>query len=319
MSGDIVTIAELRARGWKNHHVSAAVSAGKIHRVFRGLYVTAPPEGELLLRAVITAYPHAIFAGDTAAQLYLDREVTTPVHLVVGASDTLPPTGTLVVARRSRRRGATQAGGFPVVDVLDAAEHAGINLGLTLLERHYRGKDGEAALERDLAERASISAALRKVLGVASVGADSELERTLFRRLRARGHKVHQNYVVAGYRFDGLVAGHILIEVDCYTHHSANVLPGRHETWDTFIRDRWKANIAQRLGYLVLRYSDADIEFHPETVLAQIEDTIARCPSRRKDAVPDLLDQEREMVWKWHGGILQYIRHFDPDRSETLS
>lgn len=314
-----MTSAELKALGWTKHQVSQAVESGRIHRLFRGVYTTKPPEGLVLLRAVKAAYPRAVFAGDTAAQLHLGKDVTVPVHVIVGASDTVPPSNALVVAHRVRRLPVSQVGEFPVVPVLDAAAKAQIGIGITLLEHHYRGKNGEAELERDLAERASISKELRKVLGVASVGADSELERTLFRRLRARGHEVRQNFVVAGYRFDGLVAGHILIEVDSYTHHSANVLPGRHENWDTFIRDRWKANIAQRLGYLVLRYSDADIDFHLETVLAQIEDTIARCPSRRKLAVAGLLGPEREMVWTWHVGIKQYIRRTDPDRSTALS
>jgi hypothetical protein len=87
------------------------------------------------------------------------------------------------------------------------------------------------------------------------------------------------------------------------------VAAGCNETHSTFMLDRWKANIAQRLGYIVLRYTDMDIDYHLESVEAQIEDTIKNCRSRRAFGVKELLRIELEKMWTWHHALKEEARY----------
>lgn len=306
MSVDVFTRAQLTAKKWTSREIQLAVAGGQLFRPFRGVYTTSEPKGTTLLRAVLAAFPRAVFTGATAAQLYLGKNVTGPAEIVLPHEATAPKDSPLLRIRRSRGIVSTEIAGFPVTTYLKAAADTGLPLGRELLERKYQGKNGEADLERDLAERASISGELRRVLSEAAVGADSELERTLFRVLRGKGFEVRQNVIIGGYRFDGLINGRIVIEVDSYSYHRAEVPHGKNETAETFIRDRWKANIAQRLGYIVLRYTDDDIEYHLSVVVAQIEDTVRNCPSRKRRGVNQLLGSEKQMVWTWHFGITRF-------------
>lgn len=315
MSGDIYTTDGLRTAGWTWRRIEQAVSEGKLHRVVRGVYTSAPPRGMLLLRAVLVAFPDAIFCHSTAAELILERDITAPIHVLRSRKAGQVRSDLVVTHILADPRGVT-TGRFPTVTAAHAAaqliddntaDHR--HLARRLLERAYKGKNGEHRLDRDLNQLPKRSRAFKELLATSSIGADSELERTLFRRLRQSGYKVQQNYVIAGYRFDGLVGTHIIVEVDSYQYHSAMVAAGFNETQSTFMLDRWKANIAQRLGYIVLRYTDMDIDYHLESVEAQIEDTIKNCRSRRAFGVKELLRIELEKMWTWHHALKEEARY----------
>lgn len=307
MSGDIVTAAQLRAGGQTKRQIAAAVAAGELCRIARGVYATRRPRGTLLLRGLLIAHPGLTFTAQTAAQLYLGREATAPAHGLV-AKGSATRDDQWLRSRQTRVASRRWVGEFPVAAPLQAARDLmdkDYALARTLLERLYRGKDGERRLREEFAAMTRPGVRLRSLVEHAAVGADSELERTLFRELRRRGVRVRQNVAVAGYRFDGLVGEHILVEVDSYRYHSASVLGGA-ETAESFVRDRFKANVAQHLGYLVLRYSDADIDFHLADAVDRVEAIVRDRPPGKLISQDRLTGRERRPVWEWHHGILQY-------------
>ena len=75
------------------------------------------------------------------------------------------------------------------------------------------------------------------------------------------------------------------MEIDGYQFHSA-------ESRESFVQDRWKANLATRRGYRVLRYSGSCVRHHLEPVVEQIVATAQGSSAQ--------LVTERLPVWKWH-------------------
>lgn len=82
-----------------------------------------------------------------------------------------------------------------------------------------------------------------------------------------------------------------------YRYHSASVVGGT-ETAESFVRDRFKANVAQHLGYLVRRYSDADSDFHLSDAVAQVEAIVRDCPPGKPVPEERLTGRERRPVWE---------------------
>ncbi|AKK11934.1 type IV toxin-antitoxin system AbiEi family antitoxin domain-containing protein [Corynebacterium uterequi] len=303
-----ITTAELRSRGWNGRQIAKAVSEGKLFRLYKGVYVAQRPTGRVVLKALSEVKGHVYAAGRTAVELYLGQEPSLPVNVVVARGRSLPHSP-YVHARRSRNTRWHYAGdgekfpAQPMLRALDEALAAGEDRILKKLETLFKGKRGRELLRREFRRAGRVSARLRRLIGMASIGADSELEREVFRPLRADGLKVQQNYWLGGYRFDGLVGQRVLLEVDSYDYHHAN--DPKRETYDTFIRDRFKANLAQRLGYVVLRFSDADVRFHLGAVLRVVKDTV-RTMDHRPVGAATLQPEEQKQVWNWHFGIRQY-------------
>lgn len=73
----------------------------------------------------------------------------------------------------------------------------------------------------------------------ASIGADSETERMLFRALKERGYTFEQNALLGQYFRDGV-----------------------HEPAKLVVKDYWKANDAMARGYRHLTFSDVCIDLH---------------------------------------------------------
>ncbi|MDR7329976.1 type IV toxin-antitoxin system AbiEi family antitoxin domain-containing protein [Corynebacterium guangdongense] len=304
MSGDILTTGELRARGLGSSQVSREVRQGKLFRVMRGVYTTSPPTGRTLLAAVCDGKPEAALTGLTAYEVYLKlRKVTRPVQAIVPRGVSAPEPSDLVEFRSARRVPFREVDGLRVVTPVRAAMYLPDPARAAhLLGRQYAGKDGAARLEEDIAAAGKPNTMLVDALRTAPIGGDSQLERTLFQAVRHRGLKVEQNVLFNGYRYDGRVEGSVLVEADGYGYHSAYTA-GTPETWETFIRDRHKSNVAQRMGYLVLRYSDSDIDHHLEFCVDQIEAAVRESRHRLRD-VP-LLERESNPVWTWHQDVIR--------------
>ncbi|QGU05200.1 type IV toxin-antitoxin system AbiEi family antitoxin domain-containing protein [Corynebacterium comes] len=280
--GEILTTADLRARGVHAKKIQALIRDGKLHRVDRGVYTTSRPQGELLLRALQQARPHIVFTGRTAWELRGNRSVYLPAAALVARDGYLRGSGYL---RLIRGKSATTElrNGIRIADPLRTAMDMPATKqfeAVKFLEGQYGGKDGSARLKEDLAAYARVPAGMRALVGKAAVGGDSETERVLFRVLREQGIVMEQNKKIGHYRRDGVhEKSKVIVEVNGYEFHRDR---------GVMVKDCWKANDALIRGYTHLSYSDSCIDMHLAEVVAEIEGVIN---GRARPSGP---------VWGWH-------------------
>lgn len=284
----IVDSAALRARGLSQRQIERLVRAGRLHRVEPGVFTTSPPEGKLLLRALVHRRPDLVFTGRTALQLRQGRAITLPVQAVTSVGRSGHSSAKLSLVRRRETR-HEEVAGFRVtlraVAVGDADEVTDAEL-IAYLEGEFTGHQGKEALAAEVATMLRVPARFHRLVSGAAIGADSEAEREVARALIARGVAIEQNVFIEHYYFDIVLpeAG-IIVEIDGYQFHSA-------ESRESFVQDRWKANLATRRGYRVLRYSGSCVRHHLEPVVEQIVATAQGSSAQ--------LVTERLPVWKWH-------------------
>lgn len=284
----IVDSAALRARGLSQRQIERLVRAGRLHRVEPGVFTTSPPEGKLLLRALVHRRPDLVFTGRTALQLRQGGAITLPVQAVTSVGRSGHSSAKLSLVRRRETR-HEEVAGFRVtlraVSVGDADEVADAEL-IAYLEGEFTGHQGKEALAAEVATMLRVPARFHRLVSGAAIGADSEAEREVARALIARGVAIEHNVFIEHYYFDIVLpeAG-IIVEIDGYQFHSA-------ESRESFVQDRWKANLATRRGYRVLRYSGSCVRHHLEPVVEQIVATAQGSSAQ--------LVTERLPVWKWH-------------------
>jgi len=284
----IVDSAALRARGLSQRQIERLVRAGRLHRVEPGVFTTSPPEGKLLLRALVHRRPDLVFTGRTALQLRQGRAITLPVQAVTSVGRSGHSSAKLSLVRRRETR-HEEVAGFRVtlraVAVGDADEVTDAEL-IAYLEGEFTGHQGKEALAAEVATMLRVPARFHRLVSGAAIGADSEAEREVARALIARGVAIEQNVFIGHYYFDIVLpeAG-IIVEIDGYQFHSA-------ESRESFVQDRWKANLVTRRGYRVLRYSGSCVRHHLEPVVEQIVATAQGSSAQ--------LVTERLPVWKWH-------------------
>lgn len=284
----IVDSAALRARGLSQRQIERLVRAGRLHRVEPGVFTTSPPEGKLLLRALVHRRPDLVFTGRTALQLRQGGAITLPVQAVTSVGRSGHSSAKLSLVRRRETR-HEEVAGFRVtlraVAVGDADEVTDAEL-IAYLEGEFTGHQGKEALAAEVATMLRVPARFHRLVSGAAIGADSEAEREVARALIARGVAIEQNVFIGHYYFDIVLpeAG-IIVEIDGYQFHSA-------ESRESFVQDRWKANLATRRGYRVLRYSGSCVRHHLEPVVEQIVATAQGSSAQ--------LVTERLPVWKWH-------------------
>lgn len=279
----ILRTADLNALGLSRHRITKLVQTGQLHRVDHGIYCTSRPSGGYLLRALQQSRPHLVFTGKTAWQVYEGRHISVPVQALVPREASRRNDTYLCTTRAAARPHRLVDGlriATPVRTALDMPTREE-NWAVWLLEKQYPGRTGRAQLERDLAAFRRIPKRLRELVARAAIGGDSMTERMLFRALRRKGIVMEQNKLVGHYFRDGVSEKHkLIIEVNGYEYHRR-----RQE----LIKDHWKANDAHIRGYRHLTYSDACIDMHLPSVVAQIEALIAG---------EELFSGP---VWDWHG------------------
>lgn len=283
----IFTTQELYDAGIGRHHISTLVRRGALHRVIPGLYTTSRPYGKFLLQALQHQRPDIVFTGRTAAQLHNGHRVTTPVTVLVARDKTFR-SGPLVTVIRAQHRPFTLIDGLRVATPLRAAldipaEEDGS--AVALLDRHYTGRHARAQVEKDLTAFGRTPAILRRRINGASIGADSETERTLFRALRKRGYAFECNKLIGNYFRDGVYEPmKVMVEIHGHQYHNhINVQ----------VKDYWKANDAVARGYRHMSFSDICIDLH----LARVVDLIV--------AVIEGEEREVELMGEWHAAWVQ--------------
>lgn len=289
----VLTSEQLKQLGISRHRVAALASQDMLHRVERGVYTTAPPNGELLLAALSLRRPEAVVSGLTAFQLYSGQEITGPVSMRVPRGCSTKGSRLLRV-RQSRTLHPREINGFrvvsPLATVADLLDHDEDAL-LRFLELQYSGREGPARLREDAAALGRVPGALRRLMVRAAVGADSNSERRVFRALRQRGVEVLQNHLIGAYRWDGVIPGaKVAIDIDSYRYHGIGPDGENHQT---FVLDRWKANYAVREGYRVLRFTGECVYHHLQAVIREIMNTLEQ-PAQVRETP----------VWKWHHAML---------------
>ena len=283
-----LTTRELRALGHSSRSTGRLVAAGRLHRVDHGVYSTRRLDGRELLSVYRRTRPYLVFTGKTSWEIRMRRRVSRPLvalagphhssansHLELISSTTI--THELVDDHRVA----------PVLrTAMDMPEGRRFQA-LQLLERHYHGKSGRRRLEEDLGGWKRVPGKLRALIDAASIGADSETERVLFRALRHRGCVFEQNMMVGHYLRDGVhEQSKVIVEVNGYQYHRyANAL----------IKDYWKANDAVARGYRHLSFSEECIDHHLDTVVAEI---LAAVEGRGLEHPP---------VWTWHRGCMDEV------------
>lgn len=285
----VVSLKLMVDNGVSRNQVRRLVAEGQMFRVERGVFTTSKPEGTLLLQALLLRRPHLIFTGRTAIELLTDAPLTRPIVGIVRPGDSNHSTPLLTVKRRRHCPFREHEGlniALPAVAVADALGEVGEDKLLDFLESSYATRKGKQKLEQDLRGFARMPGKLKSLLSHAAIGADSVPEKQVFRELRRRGLQVVQNQQIGAYFLDGVLEkAKIIVEIDGFAFHSA-------EFQDTFVRDRWKQNLAMRQGYRVLRYSGSCVMYHLDKVVEQI---VAAA-----DGDPTPLRSESRAVWEWH-------------------
>ncbi|MCS5478226.1 DUF559 domain-containing protein [Corynebacterium sp. YIM 101645] len=241
------------------------------------------------MRALSHRRPYLVFTGRTALQLYSGTQVTTPLSGLVRPPRSAHGSALLTLRRRRRvfyREHDRVLVSPPVVAVADCLGDAAETELIDFLEQQYTGRQGRILMEAELNALLRVPRQLRDLISRAAIGADSEVEREVFRALRARGLKVVQNHEIGGYSFDGVLPGvKLIVEIDGYRYHAG-------ESREIFVIDRWKANYAVRHGYRVLRYSGSCVKHHLDLVVEQIV-------AAAHDLEEPLFSEEHQ-VWEWH-------------------
>lgn len=267
--------------------LSRQAAAGTLVRVLRGIYVAAGTENDpgVLVRAVQTAYPDAIFTGATAAWLrqMVDRPPAEITAMHPGRS---MATGRIRLAhgRLDQELWQERSDGLRimtgVMTALDVIPTMGAKLVDQLMSRIRGGAQSAAQLLRRFRSALATTPKRpgnqlrRRVLGRTSTNPWSEAERILHELLEAAGitgwtanHGVELGS--GGYAVPDVAFGdHLLaIEVDGYEFHSSR---------SAFQTDRSRGNLLLLSGWRVLHFTWEDLNSHPDLVIAQIREALGQ-------------------------------------------
>ncbi|GEB96681.1 endonuclease domain-containing protein [Corynebacterium flavescens] len=271
----------LRESGVGKRALAKKVAEGTLHRIHRGIFVEGKVDAAAVARALVVGLVRIAFTGKTASEIFLGKRLTFPLE----AEGPRTIAGPSFKVTRSRLRAVSRHGAWPVIEPLWAARKVPRGCD-SMLEQHYRGKEGPQRLERDKRRMRRVPAGVQAAIRRCAIGADSPPEVSVSRRLKRTGLKVAHNQSIAGYRFD-LRIGRVLVEIDGFTHHSDH---------RSFVKDRLKANAATLAGFTVLRFTADCVRYHFDEVIAQI---ICAVEQKRR-LNPRLPFSALSPAWHWH-------------------
>jgi hypothetical protein len=251
----LIRASQLRALGFDTARIARWVKAGRLHRIYRGVYAVghaALSREARFLAAVFAAGRDAALSHLAAAEHYEIRRYPVSVIDVVAPRKRIAPSGTRFhQARRLDPRDVTVHKGIPIttiprlaVDLSDALSDD--DLANVLHEADYRGwlhlANVRTALARangrhnlDVLERALA------LLEQGSAGSKSRAERALRARL---GPEWLPNVTVEGFEVDLHVPGtKVIVEIDG---------PG-HRRERTKRDDALRDEVLDAAGYEVIR------------------------------------------------------------------
>ena len=271
----IVTRRQLTRADLSRDAIDGRVAGGRLFRVHRGVYAVgheAPRREARWLAAVLACGPGAVLSHRSAATLwrFRDGELLLPDVTVPGRGGrghdaiaihrcALTPADYAVVAGIPVTSPARTLGDLArVADSDDDAERA-------VREAMFLGKFDPAAV-RELLERRPNRALAAAIAD--HVPTRSKLEDAMWRVVRRHQLPRPQAQSWVGARRLDFVwhAERLVVETDGWEGH---------RTPAAFQRDRTTSNQLQLGGYLVLRFTHADLERRPARVAEQIRAALA--------------------------------------------
>ena len=261
----VMTVAELRARGFGYTWVRAALHHGVISRVRRGVYAR-PWACRDLVRA--TAHGGTLACVSAARHLGLWVLDDAPeVHVWLPSRHHYVHEGCDCVAHWDDSRAGAGTAVPPVRQILRQILHCrGTEEFFVVLESALRQRLAGASDLRWL--RSRTNAAAREAIDLARKDADSGLESLLRWRLRHLGVSVRTQVPIAGVGVvDAVIGDRLLIELDGRENHDGTSM--RHKD---LVRD---ANAAL-WGYTTLRFDYALVVHDWELVEAAILGALGR-------------------------------------------
>jgi very-short-patch-repair endonuclease len=272
----VVSRTQLRGLGYSDGAVDRSVSAGRLHRIHRGVYAVGhtqlSPHGQCRA-ALLACGPQALLSHSSAAWLWGLRP-----QLVVAVEVTVP--------RRGHGRKTIRIHHIPSLRKEDRAESEGLPVTAvprTLLD--LASTSHRKRLERDLnrAERLGIFnlAAIDELLaragrhpGIAKLRSalelhrepaftQSGLERLFLRLVRDSGLPMPSaNVFVEGFQLDMYwERERFAVELDGYEFHSDR---------DAFERDRRRPEDLKLAGIEMVRFTARRVVDHPDEVMRRV-------------------------------------------------
>ena len=270
------TTAELTVAGWNSRKIAAAVEAGTLRKVAKGLYVTVADD-KVVLEALLR--PGLTYTGATAAFLYGVMPMAYPAQ---AAHPTTQFSDRVITIRRRVARKAAMFEGMPVttpaqtaVDLMKDDEDAAVRV----LDFGYNNIKGNARLAEDMedlsrAERKALEGIRHKTLLGTASGLEKKALRIITKALRDEVESgeitIVPNAMVRGYCFDIMIKeARVLIEIDSYAYHGEG-----NARRSSFTNDRCKGNQAARWDWLLLRFACFSINKAPGYVADEVADTV---------------------------------------------
>jgi Transcriptional regulator, AbiEi antitoxin/Protein of unknown function (DUF559) len=257
----VVSFAQLLAVGLKRSAVARRASAGRLHRVHRGVYAVGHPalslEGRWMAAVLAVGSGAALSHASAAALWKLLRPIAGPIDVSVPSS----------AGRRSREglrihRARSLAGDSRLVVI----RHRIPVTGPCRTIEDLRGR-----LPERLVRRATRQAEILGLLGAESSGdrSRSDLERDFLGL--CRGYRIpppEVNVPIGRWTVDFLWRGaRLVVETDSYAYHRGRIAFQDDRARDLDLRGR---------GFDVIRVSERQLNDEPATVAAVIEGMLAR-------------------------------------------
>ncbi|HEX6586763.1 MAG TPA: type IV toxin-antitoxin system AbiEi family antitoxin domain-containing protein [Solirubrobacterales bacterium] len=278
----VVTRGQLLEIGLTRRAVEHRLRKGRLHhvrdggRVWRGVYAVGRPEltrRGRWMAAALCAGPDAVLSHETAAALWGFRRYggAREIELTVPASGRRPPG--LRVHRRATLAGEDRAAhdGIPVTSPLRTL----IDLGTRLQPRQLEAAINEAD-KLDLIDPEALRAAIKTRAGLHGIASlrtildrrtfvltDSELERR-FLRLASRAGlpRPETGRYLNGFKVDFYWAKlGLVVETDGLRYHRT---PAQQA------RDRQRDQSHAAAGLMPLRFTHAQVTFHPDDVVGTL-------------------------------------------------
>jgi len=277
---------QLLAAGISRRGIARRLELGRLHRVFRGVYLVGHAVPPALARetcALLACGSRAVLSHRTAAALWgiLDRpQVGISITIARRGPHGQPGlrvhrVGRLLAPDVARREGLPVTA--PPRTLLDLASVLTVSELADTLERArvlrlVASADVKRAMERNPGRRGA--AALRSLLGEQPTMTRSKAERRLLALVARAGlPRPETNVRLHGHEVDALWRSkRLVVEVDGYAFHAHR---------DAFERDRRRDAELQAAGYRVLRVTWRRIAHEPEALLVTLAQALAACDVRR--------------------------------------
>ncbi|MDR5698212.1 hypothetical protein [Agromyces aerolatus] len=302
--GEVAHIDQLRRYGLPDLVWRDAVRAGRLRRLRRGWYASPAADRDQCHAVRVHARIGCVSA---LARFGVWSGETDSLHLQVARNaarlrpDTAPdrsdaaPVWHPKVPERRRRELRLSTRFSPVIHWRDDADPANsldwlvsarsaLAEGIRCLDREH----AQAAVDSAIAERALGRREVERIVAGAprSTGVrvdefcnllESGAESLFVRRLLQAGYTVHPQFELSRHgRFDGLIEGCVLYEIDGWAHHRSR---------ESFYGDRDRTLVAQSFGVPVVRVTAQHVLRDWPTVASAVARTVADARTSRSRAV----------------------------------